>query len=181
MTSVPDIKSAYFNWLYDQVIVPESKYSYRFVCAHLHAAEFDDRVPNDDNRTAEGEELRDEFLSRRPVTVMEDYASIYEMGKASVLEVLIGLSRRAEFQTGMFSNYWIQVFLRNLGLDRFDDKFFRESQGPLIDKIIRKFNDRTYQPNGKGGIFPLKNPDTDQRKTELSYQMASYMRENKMY
>lgn len=180
----PDIREVYFNWLHDQVEYPKNASlpdRQRFVCMHLHVIQFNDAVPNDDNRTAEGEELRDEFLSQLPVVDMEDYAKIYELGKASVLEVLTGLARRAEYTTGLSARAWMQIFLMNLGLDRFDDLRFKEPQGLQIDEIIRVFNERRYDENGHGGIFPLKEAAGDQRRTELWDQMSEFMRQNNMF
>ena len=36
---------------------------------------------------------------------------------------------------------------------------------------------RTYDSNGYGGLFPLRNPREDQRKVELWYQLNAYLLE----
>jgi len=36
---------------------------------------------------------------------------------------------------------------------------------------------RDYHADGRGGFFPLTNPDTDQTKVEIWYQMNAYVTE----
>lgn len=180
----PDIREVYFDWLYHQIYSVadlESQHSFVYVCSHLHTTEFNDKVPNDDNRSAQGEELRQEFLSGLPVVEMVDLARIESLGKASVLEVLIALSRQADYIVELGPMAWAQKFLENLGLSQYDDAHFREPQGLIIKEIIDVFNNRHYNRRGEGGIFPLKKPARNQRQTELWYQMADYINENRMY
>jgi hypothetical protein len=180
----PDILEIYFDWLYDQIYDVrdlDSPYSYLHVLMHLHTTEFNDKVPNDDNRTAQGEELRNEFLSGLPVVYMEDYAKIESLGKASVLEVLVALSRQADYIAEIGAKNWAQKFLENLNLDHFPDSRFREPQGLQIKAIIDLFNNRKYTSNGHGGIFPLEGAHHNQRRRELWYQMADYITEQGLY
>lgn len=180
----PDILEVYFGWLYTQIYTAQdldSPDSYLHVCSHLHTTEFNDRIPNDDNRTAQGEELREEFLSGLPVIEMTDLARIESLGKASVLEVLVALSRQADYIVALGPNAWAQQFLANLGLSQFDDAHFREPQGLIIKEIIDVFNNRRYNRLGQGGIFPLTKPAGNQRLKELWYQMADYINQNRMY
>jgi hypothetical protein len=179
-----DIQSIYFEYLYSQVFKVRdlgSRDSYLTVCAHLHRVEFWDGVANDDNRRIEGEELRDEFVAQAPVIEVDDYAKLYSIGKATVLEVLIALARRANFQVEIGIETWMQKFLENLGLIKFNDPSFRLAHRAKVERIIRTFNQRQYDRNGQGGLFPLRYSRRDQRQVELWYQMAAYMRENRMY
>lgn len=180
----PNIREVYFDWLYDQIYTIRnlrSSRSFLHVCTALHTTEFNDKVPNDDNRTAEGEELRQEFLSRLPAVSIEDFAKIESLGKASVLEVLVALSRQTDYIIEIGARTWAQKFLTNLSLDQYDDAHFREPQGLIIREIIDVFNNRHYNRKGEGGIFPLARPKRNQRTTELWYQMAEYTKENHMY
>lgn len=179
-----DIRAVYFEWLYAQVFTIRdlgSNDSYLTVCSHLHSIEFWDGVPNDDNRRVEGEELRDEFVSKTPVVDAEDYAELYSNGRASVFEMLIALSRRADFIIELGMPQWMQVFLENLGLLKYSDARFRVSHRAEVERIVRTFNTRQYDRTGQGGIFPLTRTRRDQRKIELWYQMAAYMKERRMY
>ncbi len=181
------IREAYFSWLYPKVVKVRdlgSSESYIIVCNHMHSVKFRDNVPNDDNRTADGLELRNQFISSLPADVIDfgDYAILHRMGnKASVLEVLIGLALRAETTTSISPETWFRTFLDNLGLSYFGDSLVSSRDTFRIGRIIRTFNTRAYSSNGKGGIFPLKNAENDQRTVELWFQMSAYMTENHMY
>ena len=63
----------------------------------------------------------------------------------------------------------------NLGLDKFDDKHYNSD---YVYEILGKFVRREYDFNGRGGLFPLKNVQNDQRKVEIYYQMLAYLSEN---
>lgn len=179
-----DIRSIYFEWLYAQAFDVRdvgSNSSYLTVCSHLHSIEFWDGVPNDDNRRIEGEELREEFISKTPVVDAEDYAELHSNGKASIFEMFIGLAKRGDHVVELGTPAWMHMFLENLGLAKYTDARFRVSDRPEVERIIRTFNQRQYERNGQGGIFPLKKSRKDQRQVELWYQMAAYMNENQMY
>jgi hypothetical protein len=179
-----NIRYIYEVWLYNQVFTirdPESSQSYITVCSMLHETKFNDRIPNDDNRTAEGMELRDEFVATLSAIEVGDYAKLHDLGKASLLEMLIAFARRANDQIGLGVPGWFRVFLENLGLMIFPDKECGVSEKLRIKRIISIMNNRRYTSSGRGGLFPLRNPRTDQRRTELWYQMSAYMSENNMY
>jgi hypothetical protein len=86
------------------------------------------------------------------------------------------LARRAEFITDDRAQDWFWEFLENLDLSGFDDS--EEIDPADVAEILDRFIWRTYNRNGEGGIFPLKNPRSDQRDVELWYQLAAYIREN---
>jgi hypothetical protein len=178
------IKQLYFDWLYSQAFRSrgdDSPVSYVAVAVRMHSIHFIDRVPNDDNRSAEGEELRDEFISTLSGIDIEDYTELYSLGKATILEVLVAFSRRCDYYVDVGPRVWIMAFLDNLGLTKYSDSRYRDRDAFRIDKILRTMNERKYDRTGQGGLFPLKNPENDQRKVELWYQMSAYMTENKMY
>lgn len=180
----PSLKTDYFDWLYSLVFRVrdmESEISFVTVCDHLHSIQFNDVVPNDDNRTAYGLLLRDEFAGLHRLT-KAGYDELWSLGpKATLFEMLIGLARQADFMVTVGLEIWFREFLENLDLLKFSDARFREQDTVKIMRILRTFNDRRYRSNGKGGIFPLKLPNQDQRPVELWYQMAAYMAENTMY
>lgn len=180
------VRQRYFNWLYDQVFPVRDKtseLSYIAVCDLMHGIQFNDSVPNDSNRTADGEELRDEFISRDDGIDLGEFTEMAGLGKASVLEVLVGLARRATTVTeALKADQWFRTFTGNLGLLKYSDRRFAGRDLHRISTILRTFNGRTYKPNGEGGIFPLKTAAyEDQRTIELWFQMASYITENKMF
>jgi hypothetical protein len=180
------VRKRYFLWLYDQVFQvrdPDSDQSYIDVCDIMHAIPFNDSVPNDSNRTADGEELRDEFISLDAGIDLEAFTEMAGLGKASILEVLIGLSRRAGAIYEVYKpDEWARKFISNLGLMKYHDRRFLPRDILRVNRILRVFNSRSYDPDGKGGIFPLRSMvHQDQRQIELWFQMAAYVTENLMY
>jgi hypothetical protein len=121
-------------------------------------------VPNDDNRVEDARQLRVEF------------AKTHGPPGASVLEVLVGLSRRLAWVASGTSEGWAWQLLCNLELHKFRD--------PISSRKVQRVNDilyaliwRTYDPDGSGGFFPLLHSEKDQRQIEVWYQMHAYVRE----
>lgn len=160
----------YFDYLVSQIHV-DARYRGRsyvdlFTC--LHNKEFTCFVANDDNRVADAFELRREFWGEgRPLP----------RTGVSVLEVIVALSRRLEFNGGGNQERWAWVLIKNLGLHRYDDPI-TEPYRDLIDAALDALINRTYRPNGKGGFFPLKYAEEDQRQVEIWYQMSAYINEH---
>jgi hypothetical protein len=171
----------YFNWLYEIVRPKKLRIpgQYTKTCALAHRIIFDWRVPNDGNRAAEGKELRYEFLEELGIHPPPDKEW---MGlDSSVFEMMAALCRRCDFIVELGFHGWFDIFMANLELEKYNDSFFMPSDQQRVNRILNRLNNRGYKPNGKGGLFPLKYPKTDQRETELWYQMSAYMAENKMY
>lgn len=176
-----DIRQDYFEWLCELVHVDQENASWWILMKDLHHRTFYAIVPHDENRAGDGIDLREEYLR-----VMR-YPEYLEIGEeCSVLEMLIGLARRIDFElSDPYSNnttdntaYWFWEMLDNLGLTIFDDASYVECGGVRhVDKIIDRFLRRSYRRNGEGGLFPLKNTRDDQRKTEIWYQMSAYLTE----
>lgn len=171
------IDSRYFGWLISQIEI-NSKRTYNGLLARLHETEFVWTVPNDDNRVYDGLDLRTEFIDETHGWKLEEIMRLPLMtGKgASVLEVLIGLSRRVAFTCGGEASWWAWQLMGNLGLYRFYDPF-TSSKARRLDDILEALIWRTYQRDGKGGFFPLTDPKEDQTKVEIWYQMNQYAME----
>lgn len=133
----------------------------------LHSKEFVWIVPNDDNRIVDACDLRREFWG--------EGQPIPQTG-VSVLEVIVALSRRLEFNAGGNQEVWAWALIKNLGLHRYDDPISQPYRD-LIDAVLDALIWRKYRPNGKGGFFPLKNPKEDQTEVEIWYQMSAYINE----
>lgn len=179
--STEPLEERYFSWLYSKVRPPKKKTAqYLELCAFMHRIEFDFSVPMDDNRAADGQQLRKEFME-----LHEDLNNFNQrewLGmEASVFEVLVALAERAEFMIDVPVDKWFEIFMVNLELHMFSDDVYSAEHIAEIQFIVTRFNSRTYEDNGRGGIFPLLEPGCDQRKVELWYQMAAYMTENNMY
>lgn len=164
----------YLTWLYRQAgsgfIKPNHTYWSLFRL--LYNKEYVWLIPNDDNRAEDGRDLRNEFAD---VEAVDDPSGLWMGLGCSMLELLVGLSRRLSFETDIDSRDWFYEFLVNLGLDSFHDGVVLDEEriNETLDKVIW----RIYEANGCGGLFPLEKPKEDQRDIELWYQMSSYLLE----
>lgn len=146
----------------------------------LHSMEFYSIVPNDDNRAVDGVYVRDLFCDDEAPQGL----FVCPSGPCTVLEMLIGLSKRLEFETSqsMYEkrpDQWFWILLDNLGLMLYDDQAF--FNGASLDEAREKivaFLERRYTFSGEGGLFPLRSAKKDQKEVEIWYQMTSYMMEN---
>lgn len=169
----------YFDWLYGQVCSVEVKSpsrTYRNLLHILYTKEFVWIIPNDDNRVEDGKELRYIFLSEEQITVDDQHWM--ELG-CSMLELLIGLSRRLEFETDIPAVDWFWELLENLNLHKMSDQkhISRHNVEDILDRVIW----RNYEYDGSGGLFPLVNAEKDQRKVELWYQLSAYILERGIF
>lgn len=164
------IEEHYFIWLCAKVLPPNS-FDYQGLLNFLHRTEFVWFVPGDENRAAEGMELRFDFLRETNIFREPGWFDC----PCSVLELLIGLSNQAQFQTGMPSHEWFWQIMRNLGLD--DYRRISENDIPTIQAILNTFMNREYSMNGHGGLFPMRMPHHDQRKVEIWYQFCEYVQD----
>lgn len=166
------LEEAYFNWLYSKVAyveVPTPSLSYHKLLQELYNTEFVWLLSGDDNRAEDGVDLRSEFLQQSGMTSDPDWECI----GCSVLEMLIAFSRKASFQTGDTPRDWFWIFLHNLELDALSDN--KHAIKRTTKDILDIFIWRTYDYNGLGGLFPLENPEEDQRKVEIWYQFCAYL------
>lgn len=174
--STEPLDETYFCWLYRQVAVDketEPSRTYWRIFKKLHSTEFIWLIPNDDNRIEDGRDLRLEFIENLGVKGADN--GWLHLG-CSMFELLIGLSRRLSFLAEGEPQIWFWQLMENLGLEEFNDN--RELPEDLVDEILEQVITRTYTRNGRGGLFPLRKPDGDQREIELWYQLGSYVREN---
>jgi hypothetical protein len=169
----------YLRWLYGQispVSVKNPSNTYWAFAKQLFTEEFVWFIPNDDNRIADGKDLREEFLEEVGV---DDADILWLNLGCSMLELMIGLSRRLSFliDESPRDSFWILV--SNLGIEACSDRDYEEVPGLEIDisEILHRVIWRTYEPSGEGGLFPLESTKLDQRKLELWYQMSAYVQE----
>lgn len=162
----------YFEWLVSQIEVPRNR-TLGDVFSRMHNFEFVPFIPNDDNRWQDGLDLRSQFS--HGVYGHESDGGL-NLEYVTLLEVLVALSKRLEFNGGGSASWWAWKLVKNLRLHRFTDPLLA-GQDAQIDDILYNLVWRTYEKNGKGGFFPLKNPPDDQTKIEIWYQMNSYIHE----
>lgn len=173
------LEETYFNWLYAKVVYVEGvstpSNNYYHLLQQLHSTEFVWLVSGDDNRAADGLDLRQEFVNQLRPPIDDRWVD----APCSVLEMFIAFSRRASFETELSSREWVWIFLRNLELDEFSDA--RRGISSACEEILACFIWRTYQPNGYGGLFPLNDPQHDQQKIEIYAQFCEWLIENDIF
>ena len=119
----------------------------------------------------DGKDLRLDFIRESGLALDTSW---FDDG-CSVLEMLVGFSRRASFQTDIPEQTWFWRFISNLRLaDSTDDGFDPQD----VELILSDFVWRTYDYDGFGGLFPLQDPREDQRGVEIWYQFCEYIIEN---
>lgn len=162
----------YLTWLYSLVgdhKARKSSRTYWNLLRQLYSTEFVWFVPNDDNRAEDGRELRAEWAAENGIRPDHLWLSL----SCSFLELLIGLSRRLDFESGGGVVNWFWHLLNNIDLLGFNDrrKFTEEEVRVRTDRVIW----RTYDHNGNGGLFPLHQAEQDQTQVEIWYQLSAYL------
>jgi hypothetical protein len=167
------LENLYFNWLCSKVqyVVNPTPSNTRYnLLRILHVTEFAWILSGDDNRAEDGKDLRREFLLAADIP---DDIEWRKLLPCSILEMMIAFSRRAEFNTGDPYSEWFWEFIQNLGLSECTDAYnFSEND---VLEILNTFVWRTYDPNGQGGMFPLRDPPRDQREVQVWYQFCDYL------
>ena len=167
------LENLYFNWLCTKVVNTRNSspsLTYWILFRVLHQTEFVWLMSGDDNRVEDGKELRTEFLLQADIPDDPHWRTVIG---CSILEMLIALSRRAEFMTEISAKDWFWEFINNLGLMDFNDASGVE---PIdIEEILEVFIWRTYESNGHGGLLPLDEPFSDQRGHEIWHQFCDYL------
>ena len=62
--------------------------------------------------------------------------------------------------------------IASLGLNGMSDNHYDEK---YVNDVINRFLDREYEPNGKGGLFTIRNCEHDLRDVEIWYQLCWYL------
>ena len=143
---------------------------------YLHEIPFKYSIPRDRNRAGDALFFRANFLDE----IGSDNARKIENDPCSVLEVLASLAIRIDNEyVGDPSEsrpdklFWEMIC--NLKLDQFDDRHFYPDE---IDELVSKWLNRDFDYDGRGSIFPLRQPKRDQRDVEIWVQMNDYLFEN---
>ena len=173
------VNNEYFEWLSD--LVCGDRYadtvSYRKLLMHLHDTSFRYSIPMDENRAADGVDLRKRFINARS-DMLANNAMQYLDEPCSVLEMMVALSIRCEEDimddpaVGNRIGQWFWLMITSLGLGpMIDERFDR----PRARAIIKRFLDRDYAPNGKGGLFTIHHCEDDLREVEIWNQLSWYI------
>lgn len=176
MTFKDRINDEYFEFLLELIDVKRfsRRVSYRKLLMRLHDTEFTWFVPYDDNRADDGVQLRRRFALIRDDISLSNYIS----GPCSVLEMMVALAVRCEENImddalmGNRTGQWFWGMIHNLGLSPMSDSKFDKK---TVDEIVRRFLNREYEPNGKGGLFTVKKYERDLRTVEIWCQLNWYL------
>lgn len=171
------VENEYYAWLIGLVC---GKYSnedtiYSKLLECLHSTPFVYSMERDENRAEDGIDLRYRFECE-----CTGYANAdaYIDGPCSVLEMMVALAIRCEenimddANIGDRTAQWFWGMVVNLGLgpmtdDRFDERYTND--------ILDRFLDRDYEPDGRGGLFTVRNCDCDLRYVEIWVQLCWYL------
>lgn len=170
------VNADYFEWIYD--LVCDGRFgkasSYRKLLTFLHEVEFTYFVPFDENRAADGIALRYRYCMMHDCEDLEYCLS----GPCSVLEMMVALAIRCEENImddptlGDRTGQWFWGMINNMGLGSMYDNNFNEW---LVADVVTTFLNREYEPDGRGGLFRVKDWYRDMRKAEIWHQLMAYI------
>lgn len=166
------LENLYFNWLCAKVIyveVPTPSLTFWMLFRKLYSTEYVWLLSGDDNRVEDGLELREEFLTESHI---QDDPS-WRASACSVFEMLIAFARKAEFNAGETPTFWFWHFLNNLELGEANDA--SDMSDNDVEQILYNFIWRMYDESGHGGLFPMSNPEHNQKEVEVWYQFCEYL------
>ena len=167
----------YFEWLCDKVSGCRNNSRYTQLFEYLFNKEFTYILDMDENRFKDGIELRYRFAYEENYSD-DDISNSFRREPCSVLEMMVALAVRCEdhiMEDAEFGNrtgVWFWDMLTNLGIDQACDGNFSVYE---VDDIIERFLNREYEPDGRGGLFTVKNCEYDLRDIEIWYQLHLYL------
>lgn len=176
MSYSDQITNEYFDWMYDYVCKGRAhkEVSYRKLFAYLHDTEFTYCLERDENRAYDGVCLRRRFARTKDE---RDYNYILDIldRPCSVLEMMLALAIRFEeeiMDNPLYGNrikQWFWSMMKNMGLNMMTDAAFDKR---YVERSINTMLNRTYDPNGRGGLFYIPNCQDDLRKFEIWTQLC---------
>lgn len=175
-----EINDEYFNWLYK--IACGQRFSgcvsYRKLLRYLHDVEFRYSIRRDRNRAEDGKDLRWRFANDQIYSDALEAAYAYLNRPCSVLEMMVALAIRCEENImddvtfGDRTTQWFWEMIVNLGLGSMHDFDFDKD---YVERVVERFLNRDYEPNGKGGLFIIRDCGRDLRNVEIWYQLCWYL------
>ena len=176
-----ELNEEYLQWMYE-LVVDQYRYSnvsYQKLFQRLYDTEFTYQIPMDGNRAEDGIDLRYRF-GREMGYEDSLIATLLDIRSCSVLEMMIALAIRCEENimdnpdVGDRTGQWFWNMLVSLGIGSEDDARFDST---YVDGCLRRFLNRDYNWDGKGGLFTVENPPRDMRRIEIWYQLNFYLQE----
>lgn len=173
-----EMAHAYYRWLLDKIRMRDYGH-YERVLHYMFNREFYWVVPMDRNRYIDGLALRDEFAME--VGIQPYFWRGYLPDWCTVLEMMVALAEACEDRLmgdpdfGDRTHIWFWIMMNKLDLDSFTDVRFNED---CVEKIINRVLERSFQPDGKGGLFGRLKHGGDMRDIEWWYQLNYYINEH---
>ena len=171
------IINEYYEWLYDLVCKDRyyGKTTFKRLLQYLHNTPFRYSILRDENRAEDGLTLRYRFACEHSdIPNADDYIT----GPCSVLEMMVALALHCEEDimddpyVGDRTKQWFWGMIINMGLGSMsDDRFDRRYVGDTVERFL----DRDYEPNGRGGLFTIRDCDCDVRNLEIWQQLCWYL------
>lgn len=174
------IENDYFEWMHDLVCgdIYKKDNSYRMLLEYLHDVEFTYSIRKDSNRARDGVDLRfrfaDEYFPEFTYDEIEDMLP----GPCSVLEMMVALAIRCEETIMDDPGYgnrmaqWFWKMIVSLGLGAMTDRRFDISH---VENVVERFLTREYEPDGRGGLFRIRDCERDLRDVEIWIIMLWYL------
>ena len=180
MTRADALHERYFQWMCG-LVMGDQQYSrnlsYEKLMRHLDARAFIWIIPMDEYRARHGVDLRYDFgyENHYPDRTIEHLLDIRE---CSILEMMVALARTCEERimeddtVGNRTGQWFWNMIVSLGLGSMSDSRYNERE---VDRILDIFLNRTYDANGRGGLFTIEDCPYDLRAVDIWYQMMWYL------
>ena len=152
------IETLYFDWLIDHICDEHDIFNYENLLWHLFYRDFVWIRPLDKNCAIYGCRLRDDFVdecssARRIMSLNNPFIG----RECSILELIVSLAIRME-----------DMVMSN---DVFGDR-----TGYWFWLMIDNFLNRTYEKNGKGGLFVINDKNIDMRNCDIWQQSMGFLR-----
>lgn len=168
----------YYDWLGIQIGLNGRHRGYEELTSALHERVFRPKLYMDANRGNDGLQLRVDFQAEHG-----PWGSSTNRGPCTFLEFMIALAKRMSFlmygEANGYTEYYFWKMISNLDILKCtDDKWYVMRGEFFVEDAVLRVNDRLYSGDGRGGLFPLRQPVKDQRAVEIWYQMQSWLMEN---
>jgi hypothetical protein len=163
------MEQGYFEWLYNKMCgTVYGPVSYRKLFTQLYETEFTFTMPRDVNRAEDGIDLRARYFESQshrdiPCSILEMMVALAIRIEETIMDNTIIGDRTAQWFWGMISS---------MGLGCMIDSMYDDIR---VGDILTRFLNREYMPDGRGGLFTIRNCETDLRDAEIWHQVCWYL------
>lgn len=181
----------YYNWLVNIAFPGDLSKNYTTLLDFLYKTEYKcGKRSKNHNRWCDGIHLRDEFETeylkngknkRLPESIRSFFSFIENPIKSdapcSMLEMMVALCKRCENimsddRYGDRTHQWFWIMLVSLGLGKMSNDRFNEKEAI---EIVKTFLSNQYNPDGRGGLFTIREFSGDMREMDIWTQMCWFL------